>query len=271
MSHKKDNCRPASQVVTDLLSKGFTIEQTAEALAMDPYTFKRFMEGGSYATMTSYPTLRQKVERAFNVPEDFFNVDYAKPASSVTITLKSGDSPKTAATQVPTPAASKPVAKPQEKPVAKAPEKPIAKTPEKPIEKLVEKLTEKPEHCNELPKPEADPEPVPQSSIPMSAIPAGKPQDTAGKISAPVDVAKIDQTEPEKQLTYEQLSSKLAGELCASIRSAFADLKDSHKDAIPKKPVFAGKEASELVDIIAKLSVEDIKVLLSMARRMVIN
>ena len=70
----------------------------------------------------------------------------------------------------------------------------------------------------------------------------------------------------EKPMTYDQLTNKLSAEICNSVKAAFASLKESHKDSIPKKPVFQSKEAAELVDIIGTLNSADVKMLLNVAK-----
>lgn len=249
MSSKKTTCRQAHEVVSAIMKKGYTLQELAAKLEMSELTLKRFCEGGTYGTMTSYPTLKEKIERAFVTVPSLFEPGGIIP-ENIPLKGQAGTMPTMTAVTPSIPEKPKP-AQPKPEPIKTAAPKqdPIhTQEPEFPMEKPV--VTDTP--------------PVRPIQKPIQ-IPETQSQPKAESNAAPIKQAE---TAAQKPMSYEQLSAKLTSEICASVKTAFATLKESHKDAIPKKPVFAGKEASELVDIIGKLSQEDLKFLLSMARRM---
>lgn len=263
MSSKVQHCRPAEEVLRALLESGETLETLAEKIGASAFTLSRYTSG-VYGSMTSYPTLRKKIEDVYGKGTGLFD-----PEAEIRL-------PKTdAASALQVSPASEPVPVEGPKKPARAAKKEKEKKP-----MAEERITPAPEGFMEIPgtadeaaadaKPAKRANPAPDVEKAETGDTAALPDDVPGQLAfGDVFGNAVPKLAEEKPLTYDQMSSKLQSELCASVKTAFASLKESHRDAIPKKPVFAGKEASELVDIIAKLSTEDIKVLLAMARRMI--
>ena len=273
---KVQHCRPAAEVINALLETGETLETLAVKLDTNSFTLSRY-NGGVYGNMTSYPTLRKKIEIAYGMDTGLFD-----PGAEIKLP-KTDAAPKAEVSdgtvkpvQEEIPAAGKVVNIPTRN------EKPVKKKPAGKKDVQADEIKPAPEGFMEIPgTPDEETEPVKPvkkaKTAPKAEAPAKATEDAGTDDMLPGQLTFGDvfgsaapkPAENDKPLTYEQMSAKLQSELCGTIKAAFASLKDSHKESMPKKPVFAGKEASELVDIMAKLSTDDIKVLLAMARRMV--
>jgi len=69
-------------------------------------------------------------------------------------------------------------------------------------------------------------------------------------------------------ISYEAMSSSISSEICSLVKERIGDLKEKHKNTPPKKPFYQTKEANELAELLPRLSADDTKMLLSMAKRM---
>ena len=67
----KQNYKPAHEVIEALIAKGETMETLSTKLGINIYTLSKYTSD-TYANTTSYPTLKEKIEKAFKVPVDFF-------------------------------------------------------------------------------------------------------------------------------------------------------------------------------------------------------
>jgi hypothetical protein len=293
---KVQHCRPAAEVINALLETGETLETLAVKLDTNSFTLSRY-NGGVYGNMTSYPTLRKKIEDAYGLDTGLFEpgAEIKLPKTGTVFKEIEENTNKPAIfTGMPKPT-GKPVLmehKPNTEPNAvalgtsgksePAPKKTSKTADKKPAQ--TDEVKPAPEGFMEIPVTE-EKKPDPAKAVkkqkpvskpaPAKVTEAARNEETDDNLPGQLTFGDVfggaapKPVENEKPLTYEQMSAKLQSEICSLVKASFTTLKDSHKESMPKKPVFAGKEASELVDIMAKLSTDDIKVLLAMARRMV--
>ena len=334
----KQNYKPAHEVIEALIAKGETMETLSTKLGINIYTLSKYTSD-TYANTTSYPTLKEKIEKAFKVPVDFFikaggpaPVQAQKkeepkimPVNPSPATSKAEEKEKTAKAESPigigepkpVPAASilrseKPNSEPNKVVLGEAVPSANKNTREiTPLEAYLGLLDKKDEFkAKEETKPAAPAkketeiklaEEKPKAAAPTKTVKAEKKAETPTEIKTepkkekktvsaentnkesgnlPENFMEIPATEEkttevkavepaaktEKPMTYDQLTNKLSAEICNSVKAAFASLKESHKDSIPKKPVFQSKEAAELVDIIGTLNSADVKMLLNVAK-----
>lgn len=272
----KHNDRPAGEVTAELMaSYGLSVTDLATRLGISELTLRRFTDNGVYAAMTSYPTLRDKIVRAFGVPAEFFSPNH-KPGQPVPAAVPEQAPIPTAA---PAPAKTKPAAEKKDAAPAKLPVQEKAPVQEKTPEK-----SEKPKEKDAAVQMTIDDFPMakPQqkentekkkettameTKIPVQ--PAVKDSSKATELKeAPVNDPAATPSKGTSALTYDQLSAKLCAEICASIKSGFAALKDTHREALPKKPTSQQKDTMELITIVQSLSPEDVRMLLGMAKRL---
>lgn len=272
MSSAKKSCRPAAEVIEDLMKLyNIPLQTLCVKLEINEFTCRRFYDG-PYKAYTSYPTLMQKVSFAFkDLPANFFDPDFKRPEGTVP-------------TGTPAPVPATPTIK-QDKPAPAKEEKkepaPAIKQEEKKQKPIPEKsamqieLERKQKEIEDAQKAQKGtkvgsdgypvfnekPTPMPKKPEPEKpkAAPAAEPK--------PAKPEPAPQAVPSKPLNYDQLSAKLSNEICTAVKTALNDLKESHKESLPKEPVYQSKEAAKLASMIPTLDAGAIKLLLDMAKR----
>lgn len=279
---KKVNLKFASEVIQSFLDQGYTIETLAEKINTSTMTINKFYTG-DHAKDTYYQTLKSRIESAFpNLPVDFFTPADGTSVPKVAIpavTVPSKVSPLPV--KAPAPEVTETKETPKEPPKAAVPAKTVPvekKQPVKEEKKPVKKEQELPEEGTEIT--EFMDKLLPTGKNPpedFMEIPAGLEDEIKTekekeiKMSTPEKKEEVKPAEipvQEKPLTYDQLTAKLTSEINNAVKDAMAALKESHRNAIPKKPVFQSKEANDLVDYIPKLNNEQIKAIIGIIKSM---